>query len=224
MREQRREIRGSTSTDAGRNKDYEESERAETCPVLKGGAWANTTIVQHGENGGESQSDGEVREKHGPRGDAVEFDGVEARENVGGNTADGDGFPRADDEIGESHHPTGGEADGARKHRGGVSDFAGGIGHGNDEFAVGPADGQQERTSDDETEDGAKSAAAEKPVVHDDEPADADHAAPSQGEVVDEAQFASESGHVARGRESASGANYKAFCCAMVDRLFPQVS
>ena len=37
--------------------------------------------------------------------------------------------------------------------------------------------------------------AAQQPVVHDDQPADADHGAPSQGEVIDDAEFAGKSNH-----------------------------
>ena len=37
--------------------------------------------------------------------------------------------------------------------------------------------------------------AAQQPVVHDDQPADADHGAPTQGEVIDDAKFAGKSDH-----------------------------
>ena len=125
----------------------------------------------------------------------------------------------------------------AGKNGGGVSDFASRVGHGDDQFAVDPSDGEQKRAADGEAQERAEGAAAQQPVVHDDEPADADHGAPAQGEVVGGAQFAGECVH--GGRESSdsegtrvheghledqkpsfpfgqlivrSGANYKAFC------------
>ncbi len=36
---------------------------------------------------------------------------------------------------------------------------------------------------------------AQQPVVHDDQPADAHHGAPAQGEVIDDAKFAGKSDH-----------------------------
>ena len=84
---------------------------------------------------------------------------------------------------------------GREKHGRGVSDFAGGVGHGNDQFAVDPSDGKQNGATDDEAEERAESAAAEQPVVHDDEPADADHGSPAQCEEVGGAQLAGESVH-----------------------------
>ena len=150
--------------------------------------------MRTGEKHGQGKPDHQVGEKNGAAGDAVEFDRVDAREDVSGDAADGDGLPRTDDEVGESHHPAGGEAGGAGKDGGGVGDLAGGVRHGNDEPAVDPSDGKQESATDGESEEGAQRAAAQQPVVHDDEPADADHGAPSQSEVVGGAQFAGESG------------------------------
>ena len=58
-----------------------------------------------------------------------------------------------------------------------------------------PRDRQQQGTTDRESEHSTQDAAAQQPVVHDDQPSDADHGAPSQGEIVSGAQFAGESGH-----------------------------
>src|SRR5262249_31360114 len=44
----------------------------------------------------------------------------------------------------------------------------------------------------------AESAASRKPIVHDDQPSDAYHAAPTQREVVGKAQLAGECGQVPR--------------------------
>ena len=76
--------------------------------------------------------------------------------------------------------------------------------------------GSSRRAADDEAEERAESAAAEQPVVHDDQPADADHGSPAQGEVVGGAEFAGESVHGVACVARESGANYKAFAYAMV--------
>ena len=57
----------------------------------------------------------------------------------------------------------------------------------------------------------AQSAAAQQPVVHDDEPADADHGAPGQGEVIGEAEFAGEMWHADEFDPVRWSANYKAW-------------
>ncbi len=145
-----------------------------------------------------AESDDEMRQIHGTAGDAVEFDRIEAGNDVAGDAADGDGFPGADDEVGEHHHPSGGEADGTREDSGGVGDFSRGVGHGDHQLAVDPSDGKQERATDHEAEQGAESAAAEQPVVHDDQPADADHGSPAESEVVGGAELAGESVHEVR--------------------------
>src|SRR5579863_4665514 len=121
--------------------------------------------------------------------DAVDLDGIERGENIARDAPYGYGLPGADDEVGEHHHPSGGEADGAGECGGGVCDFASGVGHGGYQPAVDPADGEQQCAADGEAEKCAESAAAQEPVVHDDEPTDADHGAPGQGEVVGEAEF-----------------------------------
>ena len=84
---------------------------------------------------------------------------------------------------------------GRGKDGGGVSDLARGVGHGDHQLAVDPSDGKQQRAADDEAEQRAERAAAQQPVVHDDQPADADHGSPAQGEVVGGAKLAGECGH-----------------------------
>ncbi len=55
--------------------------------------------------------------------------------------------------------------------------------------------GSRSGAADDEAEQRAERAAAEQPVVHDDEPADADHGSPAESEVVGGAELAGESVH-----------------------------
>jgi len=149
-------------------------------PVLEGRAEPDAAIVQRGEQCGEAEADDEVRKINRASGDAVDLDRIERGDDVAGDAADGNGFPGADDEIGEHHHPSGGEADGAGECGGGVGDFAGGVRHRGHQPAVDPADGEQQCATDGEAEKCAQRAAAQQPVVHDDEPADADHGAPGQ--------------------------------------------
>jgi hypothetical protein len=208
VRKQRGEVVRRPLAHAECDKNYKQRESAEGRPVLKGRAEADAAIVQHGEQRGEGKADGEVRKIYGTSGDAIEFERIERWKDVAGDAADGHGLPRADNEVGEHHHPSGGEADGARKSCGGVGDLARGVGHCGDQPAVNPTDGEQQRPADGEAEKGTESAATQEPIIHDDEPADADHGAPAQREVVSEPEFAGEMGH---GHESsASSANYKA--------------
>jgi len=106
------------------------------------------------------------------------------------NFTESHGFPGADDEVGQHHHPSGGEADPLRKDFGGVGDFGGRVGHAADQAPVHIANGEEQRAADGKSENRAENAAAQQPVVHHHQPADADHGAPSQGEVVDDAEFA----------------------------------
>ncbi|MGA3190795.1 MAG: hypothetical protein ABSF22_27150 [Bryobacteraceae bacterium] len=122
-------------------------------------------------------------------GDSIDLKPIERREDVTGDAAHGDGFPRTDDEVGEHHHPPGGEADGAGKSRGGVRDLPRSIGHGGHQPAIDPADREKECATDGEAQQSAQCAAAQQPIVHHDQPADADHCPPAQGEVVGEAKF-----------------------------------
>src|SRR5580700_7495010 len=125
-----------------------------------------------------------MRKVNGTSAYTIEFEGVERRDDVGGDAAHGHSLPRADDEIGERHHPSGGKADAPGKCSGGVSDFAAGIWHGCYEPAIDPADGQEQRTANRKPEQSAEGATAEQPVIHDHEPADPDHGAPREREVI----------------------------------------
>ena len=78
----------------------------------------------------------------------------------------------------------------------GVGGFAGGVGKALDPLAVDVADGQKNDSADGKTESGASGPAAAEPVVHEDEPAGADHGAESESEIVVQAKFASEGGHL----------------------------
>jgi len=78
---------------------------------------------------------------------------------------------------------------------GGVGGFAGSVGETLDPFAVNVADGKKNQAAESKSESGAKRATAGEPVVHEDEPADADHGAEAKSEVVVEAEFAGERSH-----------------------------
>jgi hypothetical protein len=71
---------------------------------------------------------------------------------------------------------------------------------------------EQEHATNHETEKRAESAAAEQPVIHDDQPADSHHGSPTQSEVVvGSAKLAGERAHLVWIFAERSGANYKAF-------------
>ena len=135
-----------------------------------------------------------MRQVHRSPCDPVQFERIEARKNVAGYPADRHGFPWTHDEVGQHHHPASGEADRLRKNFGGVGDFAGGVRHGHDQPAIDIPDRQQQSAAQRESQDAAQGTAAQQPVVHYYQPADSHHGSPSQGEVVDDAEFAGESG------------------------------
>ena len=136
-----------------------------------------------------------MRQKHRLAGDSIELDRVQSREQIARDSSDGHRLPRTDDVVGEQHHPTGGEADGPGKDRRGVGNLAGGVGHGADEMPIDDPDGQQHEAADGKRQHGAHGAAAQQPVVHDDQPADADHGAEAEREEVGQPQLASERNH-----------------------------
>src|SRR5258708_4618484 len=150
--EERREVARRTLAYAKSDEDSKQGQRAESGPVLKSRAEADAAIVQRGEQRGESKADDEVRKKDWASGNAVDLERIERWEDVTGDAAYGDGFPRADDEVGEHHHPSGGEADGARKNGRSVGDLARGVWHGGHQPTVDPADREQQRAADGEAE------------------------------------------------------------------------
>ena len=123
--------------------------------LLEVGAEADAAVVDGGEKQSESDAEEEAGEKDGLAGDAIEHETIERRKNVGGDFSDGDGFPRADDEVGEEHHPAGEVADDGRKNLRGVGGFAGGVGKALDPLAVDVADGKKNDAANGKTESGA---------------------------------------------------------------------
>ena len=104
-----------SAADADGDKHDKEGERAEAGPVLKRGAEADAAIVQHGEQRRERESYEQVRKVNRASGHAIELQRIQLGKDVTCNASHRHGFPRADDEIGEHHHPAGGEADGRVK-------------------------------------------------------------------------------------------------------------
>ena len=190
------EICGSAADGADGDEGDENEEDHGGHGLLEIGAEADAAVVDSGEKQSERDAENEAREKNGLASDAIELEGIERGKNVGGDFSEGDGFPRADDEVGEKHHPAGEVADDGRKNLRGVGGFAGGVGKTLDPLAVDVADGKKNDSADGETESGAERTAAAEPVVHEDEPAGADHGAEGEREIIVEAKFASEGGHL----------------------------
>jgi len=189
-------ICGSAAEGAYNEESEEDQEDHAGHGFLEIRAEADTAVVDGGEKQSERDTEDETREENGLAVYAIELERIERGENVGGNFTEGDGFPGTDDEVSEKHHPAGEVADDRRKNLSGVGGFAGGVGKALDPLAVHIADGEQNNSADGKTERSARGTATAEPVVHKDEPAGADHGAESEGEVIVEAKFASESGHL----------------------------
>lgn len=190
-------------------------------------AETNAAIIDGTEKQSERDAQNEPREKNGLAGDAVNLEGIERRKNVGGNFPESDGFPRANDEVGEKHHPAGEIADDGRKNLGGVGGFAGSVGEALDPLAVNIANGEQNHAADCETERSSGGTATAKPVVHENEPAGANHGAESESEIIVEAKFASESGHLENAEkfvEKIGGEERSNFAGVVRRRDFDQVA
>ena len=108
-------ICGSAADGADADESDENEEDHARHGLLEIGAEADAAIVDSGEKQGERDTQDEAREENGLAGDAIEFEGIERGKNVGGDFSEGDGFPRADDEVGEKHHPAGEVADDGRE-------------------------------------------------------------------------------------------------------------
>ena len=122
---------------------------------LEDGAETDAAVVDCGEKQSESDAEEEAGEKDGLAGDAIEDETIQRRKNVGSDFADGDGFPGADDEVSEKHHPAGEIADDGRKDLRGVGSFAGGIGETLDPLAVNVANGEKDDAANGEAESSA---------------------------------------------------------------------
>lgn len=218
--------RGATEgTDAHEREKNQQDHRGHGFLEIR--AETNAAIVDGTEKQSERDAQNEPREKNGLAGDAVKLEGIERRKNVGGNFPESDGFPGADDEVGEKHHPAGEIADDGRKNLGGVGGFAGGVRKALDPLAVYIADGEQNHAADGETERSSRRTATAKPVVHENEPACANHGAESESEIIVEAKFASESGHLENAKkfvEKIGGEKRSNFAGVVGRRDFDQVA
>ncbi len=109
---------------------------------------------------GEGKTDDQVRKVDWTAGNAVDLERIKRRDNVAGDAADGYGFPGTDDEVGQQHDPSGGEADVAGESGRSVGDLTCGVWHCGDQSAVDPADGEKQSAAHGETQQSAESATA----------------------------------------------------------------
>lgn len=188
------EIGGGAAKAADSDEGDEDNEDHAGHGFLKVGTETDAAVVDGGEEEGERDAEEETREKNRLASDAVEHETIERRKNVGGDFADGDGFPGTDDEVGEEHHPASEIADEGRENLGGVGGFTRSVWEPLDPLAIDVADGKQNDAANGKSESSAERAAAAEPVVHEDEPAGANHGAESESEIIVEAKFACESG------------------------------
>src|SRR5580704_10079679 len=163
---------------------------------LEVGAEADAAVVDGGEKQSKRHAQDESRKENGLTSDAVQLERVKKRKNVGGDFSEGDGFPRTNDEVCEKHHPAGEVADDRRENLRRVGGFAGGVGNALDPLAIDVADGKQNDSANGKTECRTRWTATAEPIVHEDQPAGADHGAEGQSEIVVQAKFAREGWHL----------------------------
>src|SRR5262249_31991378 len=148
-----------------RDKHDKKHNRSEGRPVLKARAQADAAVVQKREQSGECETDDQPRKKDWLARDPVHLNRVQGWKNVTRDASDGHGFPWADDEVGEDHHPARRKTHCARKDFCRVGHFARSVGHSRNKFSVDVADGKKQSTTKNEAKDPAKRTATQKPVV-----------------------------------------------------------
>ncbi len=160
---------------------------------MNGPAGANGGVeIDEADARGQRETGDQPRQRDCLPGHRVEHDLVHRREDPGKQVPDGHGLPGTDDRVGQHHHPPGGEADAARENALGIGDLGAGIGYRAHQPAVGLRNRQQQQRAAEKPEHGAARAAPAQPVIHDDEPADADHAAKPECEVLESAEGAAQ--------------------------------
>ena len=141
------------------------------------------------------EADGEPRRVDRRAGHRVQLIAVERRKDARQQVAGGDRLPRAHDRVRQDHRPAGEETGERREHAFGVRDFGAGVADALHHPAVGVGDRKEQQAADEKAEHAAAGPAARQPVVHEDDPADADHRAEAEREVLDRAQAAAKLSH-----------------------------
>ncbi len=172
--------------------DDERGEQPEGHHVLKHPARLDAAVIDDRDQQRQSEPDPQPRRIDGGAGNRVELVRIQAREHAREQVPGGHRFPRADDRVGQHHRPAGGKAEERRHHLFGVRDLRAGVLNLLDQAAVGVGDGKQQQAAYQETEHAAARAAARQPVIHQDEPANADHRAEAEREVLDGAETAAQ--------------------------------
>ena len=188
--EQRQHVRRRSLGKPEQREDRERHEQAERHHVLENPARLDAAVVDAGHQRREREADREARCVDRAAADRVELVAVERREDPREQIAGGDRFPRTHNRVGQHHRPAGGEADRRRHHAFGIRDLRAGILDPLDQPAVGVRDRKEQQAAEQKTKDAAGGTAARQPVVHQHEPADADHRAEPEREVFDGAEAA----------------------------------
>jgi len=181
--------------EAEQREDRERRQQAERHHVLKDAARLDAAVVDAGDQRGEAEADREPRRINRAPADDVQLIAVERREHAREKISGRDRLPRTHDRVRQHHRPAGREADGRRHHAFGVGDLGARIPDPLHEAAVGVRDRKEQQAAEQEAEDAAGRTAARQPVVHQDEPADADHRPETEREVLDGAETAAKLGH-----------------------------
>src|SRR5215469_6702961 len=188
-------IGNASPTRSRTDKAERQSDYTECRPVLKRRTQPDTAIVQHREERRQGQPNHEMRKIDGFACNSIQLDAMQSREEIPGDASNGDRFPGTDDVIRQQHHPSGGIADGAREDRSGICDLSCSLWHRPHKMTVYNADWQQHCAADDKTENGAERTTAPQPVVHHDQPADADHGAETERKEISQAELTRERNH-----------------------------
>ena len=200
MREERPEMGRASPGERERRENADQRKEPEGRDVLQDAGKLHPPRVQPRNRRRQREPQCQARGEDGPSGDFIQRSRVESGDHAGEQVTDRGRLPRADDRVGEHHGPRRGEGDGRGKDALGVCDLAAGIRKARDESAVRPRDRQKKHSPEEKAERGAAGSAPFEPVVHEDDPADADHGPEAEGEVLDERQGPVETGRRRLGR------------------------
>ena len=186
------QVRGGAARESERREYRETGHQSQSRKVLKAAAGADATVIDEADPGGQSKTGHEARNGDHFAGHCVERQLVHRGEDPRQQIADRHSFPRAHDRVREHHQPSRRKAHRPRKHALRVGDFSSGIRDRANQAPIGEGDGNEQQRDAEEAEHRPRRTTTRQPVVHDDEPADADHAAKAECEVLERAEGAAE--------------------------------
>ncbi len=128
-------------------------------------------MIDPGDAGCQGDSQEQMRQIDRVASHLIERPGIQNRESIGSQPADGDRFKRADDQVGEGHGPAGEETHHPGKDCGRVGDFTGRFRHAFRQPTIGEGDRDQCQTTHQEGEHCSQRPPCGQPALHDHQPA-----------------------------------------------------